>query len=103
MSATTTLAGRGFPAPSSPLVDLSTGQVTPQWLAFLRQQYIATGGGAGSALDLAQLTGNVASLTTTVSQNTGSLATANAAVAEIPAELQQATLLALVMFDGSGN
>jgi len=102
LSASTTLAGRGFPAPSSPLVDLSTGQVTPQWLAFLRQQYIATGGGTGSATNLAQLTTNVGLLTTSVAQNTGSLAAANAAVAAIPAELQQATLLALVLSDVSG-
>jgi len=102
VSASTTLAGRGFPAPSSPLVDLTTGQVTPQWLAFLRQQYIATGSGAGTATNLAQLTANVGQLTTNVSQNTGSLAAANAAVAAIPAELQQATLLALVMGDVSG-
>lgn len=99
MSATTTLAGRGFPAPSSPLVDLSTGQVTPQWLAFLRQQYIATGGGSGSTANLTQITANLTQLASNVAQNTSSLATANAALGAIPAELQQATLLALALGD----
>ena len=41
------IAKQGLPLPSSPLVDLSTGQITSEWLRVMSTLIARTGGAAG--------------------------------------------------------